>query len=177
MIKSIGIEGKKINPTIRKSIETIGQAGKFAWLIGKTAIASMFGDAIREIGTLPAGRSLIDLVLSGHAHCLEHLYTKDTGRGDSYIDWIVCGGSGHSLRRQRREGTVIYQNADLNSDPIGQSQLYVGRNGSGQDKKRPYSFLRIDVETVDRPKFTVKPYIAEWHQRQWHEYAINSFVI
>ncbi len=140
-------------------------------------LRQVFDDAIREIGTLPAGRSLVDLVLSGHAHCLEHLYTKDTGRGDSFVNWIVCGGSGHSLRRQRREGTVLYQNADLDSDPIGQSQLYVGRNGSGQDKKRPYSFLRIDAETVDRPKFIVKPYIAEWHQRQWHEYAIAPFVI
>lgn len=102
---------------------------------------------------------------------------KDTGYADSYTNWIVCGGSGHSLRRQRHEGTVLYQDADLDSEPIGQSHLYVGRNGSGKDRKRPYSFLRIDVEAGEKPKFTVNPYVAEWHQHQWHEYAINSFTI
>ncbi len=140
-------------------------------------LRQVFDDAVQEIGKLPPGRSLVDLVLSGHAHCLEHLYTKDTGYADSYTNWIVCGGSGHSLRRQRKEGTVLYQDAHLNSKPIGQSHLYVGRSGSGRDKKRPYSFLRIDVQAGDQPKFTVNPFVAEWHHRQWHEYAINPFVM
>jgi 3',5'-cyclic AMP phosphodiesterase CpdA len=140
-------------------------------------LRQVLDDAAKEIGTLPEERSVVDLVLSGHAHCLEHLYTKDTGHSDSYTNWIVCGGSGHSLRRQRQEGTVLYQDIDFNSEPIGQSQLYVGRNGSGKEHKRPYSFLRIDVQAGNQPKFTVKPYVAEWHQRQWHEYAIDSFVI
>ena len=140
-------------------------------------LRQVFDAVVKEIGTLLEGRSVVDIVLSGHAHCLEHLYTKDTGYGDSYINWIICGGSGHSLRRQRREGTVLYQDADLNSQPIGQSQLYVGRNGSGKHKKRPYSFLRIDVQAGDKPKFTINPFVAEWHQRQWHEYALNSFAI
>ena len=140
-------------------------------------LRQVFDDAAKEIGALPEGRSIVDLVLSGHAHCLEHLYTKDTGYADSYTNWIVCGGSGHSLRRQRRQGTVLYQDADLDSQPIGQSHLYVGRNGSGKDKKRPYSFLRIDVQAGDKPQFKVNPYVAEWHQRQWQEYAIDPFVI
>ena len=139
-------------------------------------LRQVFDDALKDIGALPPGRSIVDLVLSGHAHCLEHLYTKDTGYGDSHINWIVCGGSGHSLRRQRREGTVLFQNADFESDPIGQSHLYVGRNGSGKHKKRPYSFLRIDVEAGDKPKFTINPFVAERHQRQWNEYALDSFV-
>lgn len=140
-------------------------------------LRQVFDDAVKEIGTLPEGKSLVDLVISGHAHCLEHLYTKDTGYADSYTNWIVCGGSGHSLRRQRPEGTVLFQDADLDSQPIGQSHLYVGRNGSGKDKKRPYSFLRIDVQAGEQPKFKVNPYVAEWHQSQWNEYAINSFII
>jgi 3',5'-cyclic AMP phosphodiesterase CpdA len=140
-------------------------------------LRQVFDNAAQEIGTLPEGRSIVDLVLSGHAHCLEHLQTKDTGHADSHIDWIVCGGSGHSLRRQREEGTVLYQNADLNSQPIGQSHLYIGRNGTRRNHKRPYSFLRIDVQAGNRPKFTINPLVAEWHQRQWHEYAIDSFVI
>ena len=141
-------------------------------------LRQVFDDAVDEIGALPEGRSVVDVVISGHAHCLEHLYTKDTGHADSYINWIICGGSGHSLRRQRQEGTVLYQNADFNSDPIGQSHLYVGRNGeSGKDRQRPYSFLRIDVEAGDKPKITVNPYIAQWHKREWNQYAIDPFVI
>lgn len=140
-------------------------------------LRQVFDDAVKEIGALPEGRSLVDIVISGHAHCMEHLCTKDTGYADSYTNWIVCGGSGHSLRRQRREGTALYQNADLNSQPIGQSQLFLGRNGSGKAKKRPYSFLRIDVQVGDKPQFTVNPYVAEWHQRQWTEYAIDPFII
>ncbi|GAB4538949.1 MAG: metallophosphoesterase [Pleurocapsa sp.] len=136
-----------------------------------------FDDAVGEIGTLPPGRSLVDVVISGHAHCMEHLYTEDTGHADSYTNWIVCGGSGHSLRRQKREGTKLYQNADLDTQPIGQSQLFLGRNGRGRKKKRPYSFLRIDVPRGDKPRLTVKPYVAEWHQHQWREYAVEPFFI
>ena len=142
-------------------------------------LRQVFDDAAKEIDSLPEGRSLVDIVLSGHAHCLEHLYTKDTGSADSYTNWIVCGGSGHSLRRQRREGTVLYQDADLNSQPIGQSHLYVGRSGSRRNHKRPYSFLRIDVVGGNKPKpqFTVNPVVAEWHKRRWNEYAIDPFTI
>ncbi|VEP16654.1 conserved hypothetical protein [Hyella patelloides LEGE 07179] len=140
-------------------------------------LRQVFNDTVKEIGTLPEGRSVVDLVISGHAHCLEHLYTKNTGYADSETNWIVCGGSGHSLRRQRQEGTVLFQDAALDSQPIGQSQLYLGRNGSGKDKKRPYSFLRIDVQAGNKPQFTVNTYVAEWHQRQWNEYAIDPFTI
>lgn len=155
---------------------------KTKWNQGQTLairdrLRHVFDDAVEEIGTLPEGRSLVDLVISGHAHCMEHLYTKDTGYADSYTNWIICGGSGHSLRRQRQQGTVLFQDADFDSQPIGQSQLFIGRNGSGKDKKRPYSFLRIDVQAGDKPKFKVNTHVAEWHQRQWHEYTIDPFVI
>jgi len=46
---------------------------------------------------------VVDLILNGHAHCLEYLRTGDTGHADSNLNWIVCGGSGFSLRRQRSE--------------------------------------------------------------------------
>ncbi|MEL7007982.1 MAG: metallophosphoesterase [Cyanobacteria bacterium J06648_1] len=155
---------------------------KTKWHQGQTLavrdrLRQVFDEAVAELGMLPEGRSIVDVVLSGHAHCLEHLQTKDTGYADSYINWIVCGGSGHSLRRQRQEGTVLYQNADLDSEPIGQSHLYVGRHGSRTNRKRPYSFLRIDVRAGEKPQFTVNPYVAERHQGQWHEYAIDPFVI
>lgn len=155
---------------------------KTKWNQGQTLavrdrLRKVFDDAVKEMGALPPGRSLVDIVISGHAHCLEHLYTKETGHADSHINWIVCGGSGHSLRRQRKEGTVLFQDAELNSQPIGQSHLFLGRHGRGKAKKRPYSFLRIDVQADDKPIFTVKPYVAEWHQRQWHQYALDPFVI
>ena len=137
----------------------------------------VFDNVVTEIGVLPDGRSVVDIVISGHAHCMEYLSTKKTGSADSRINWIVCGGSGHSLRRQRREGSILFQDANLNSQPIGQSHLFLGRYGSGKNKKRPYSFLRIDVQAVDKPQFTVTPYVAEWHQLQWNEYAIDPFVI
>ena len=137
----------------------------------------VFNDAAQEIGALPQGRSIVDLVLSGHAHCLEHLHTKDTGFADSHIDWIVCGGSGHSLRRQREEGTVLFQDEELDSEPIGQSHLYVGRQGKGKKRKLPYSFLRIDVKAGDKPNFSIHPYVAEWHKKEWQEYAIDPFII
>ena len=140
-------------------------------------LRQVFDDAVKEIGSLPEGRSLVDIVISGHAHCMEHLYTQDTGYADSDINWIVCGGSGHSLRRQRKEGAVLFADLDDRSHPIARSHLFLGRNGSGKKKKRPYSFLRIDVRAGNKPKFIVKPYVAEWHRRQWNEYEIDSFII
>jgi len=155
---------------------------KTKWFQGQTLavrdrLRQVFDDVVKELGTLPRDRSVVDLVLSGHAHCLEHLQTKDTGYADSHIDWIVCGGSGHSLRRQRSEGTVLYQDADMESEPIGQSNLYIGRSGKRKNHKRPYSFLRIDVQAGEQLQFKINPYVAEWHQRQWHEYAILPFTI
>ena len=140
-------------------------------------LRQVFEATVKEIGSLPPGRSVVDLVISGHAHCMEHFVTKDTGYADSQINWLICGGSGHSLRRQRKEGSVLFADPDDDSRPLGQSHLFLGRNGSGKHKKRPYSFLRIDVEADSCPKFTITPYVAEWHQRRWHEYEIAPFVI
>jgi hypothetical protein len=54
-----------------------------------------------EVSDRAQDRPLVDLVLNGHAHCLDYLRTTDTGHGDAHIPWVVCGGSGYSLRRQR----------------------------------------------------------------------------
>ncbi|MEL6815719.1 MAG: metallophosphoesterase [Cyanobacteria bacterium J06598_3] len=53
----------------------------------------------------PPTAPLVDIVISGHAHCLEHVRTTDTGHADAHLDWIVCGGSGLSLRQQRNAET------------------------------------------------------------------------
>lgn len=139
-------------------------------------------DAVaQKVGSLTQGRPLVDLVLNGHAHCLEHLETMDTGHADSHIHWIVCGGSGYSLRRQRTEGADLMENfGDINNQEsrlVARSHLFIGRNGQGSQKRRPYSGLRIDVKGDDHPKFIVRPLVAEWYQRQWHNRELDPFNI
>ncbi|MBD2516492.1 metallophosphoesterase [Nostoc sp. FACHB-973] len=127
----------------------------------------------QQIGSLNQGRPLVDLVLNGHAHCLEYLQTMDTGHGDSHIPWLVCGGSGFSLRRQRIEGADLMEENKL----VARSHLFIGRNGHGSHKRRPYSSLRIDVKGEGHPKFIVRPLVAEWYQRQWHKRELEPLVI
>lgn len=148
-------------------------------------------NAVAEVvGSKTGGRPLVDLVLNGHAHCLEHLETMDTGGADSHIHWIVCGGSGYSLRRQRIEGADLVEDQKLvarcsqrepqersQSVRVAHSHLFIGRNGQGSQKRRPYSCLRIDVKGDCNPKFIIRPLVAEWYQRQWHNYEIEPFTI
>jgi hypothetical protein len=135
-------------------------------------------DAVAEtVGNPTPERPLVNLVLNGHAHCLEYLQTGDTGHGDSHIHWLVCGGSGFSLRRQRDEGADLMETIGGKDKLVARSHLYIGRNGSGSKKRRPYSSLRIDVQGNDQLKFIIRPLIAEWHQREWQNYELESFVI
>jgi hypothetical protein len=139
-------------------------------------------DAVSDaVGSLAEGRPLVDLVLNGHAHCLEYLRTGDTGHADSNINWIVCGGSGFSLRRQRPEGlelTESYGNTESGSTrKVARSLLFLGRNGYGSKKRRPYSFLRIDVQDGRPPKFIVRPFISERFQHQWFDSHLEPFEI
>ncbi len=133
------------------------------------------------VGKLAEGRSLVDLILNGHAHCLEYLRTGDTGHADSHLNWIVCGGSGYSLRRQRTEGPELTETfGDTEggvSRQVARSLLFVGRNGHGSQKRRPYSFLRIDVQDGRPPKFIVRPFICERFQGKWSNRQIEPFVI
>ena len=134
-----------------------------------------------KVGALSEGRPLVDLMLTGHAHCLEHLQTGDTGHADSNLDCIICGGSGFSLRRQRTEGPELMEtfgnNGDIHSRQVARSLLYVGRNGYGSQKRRPYSFLRIDVHDGRPPKFVVRPFISERFHRQWSNQQLKPFAI
>jgi len=136
----------------------------------------------KEVGSLTGGRPLVDLVFNGHAHCLEHLETMNTGHADSHIHWIVCGGSGFSLRRQRVEGpdlteTFTTAKGQQQNRLVARSHLFIGRNGLGSQKRRPYSCLRVDVKSGSPPKFIIRPIVAEWYQRQWHNREIKPFVI
>ncbi|WP_110988254.1 metallophosphoesterase family protein [Acaryochloris thomasi] len=133
-------------------------------------------DAVHDaIAPLPENRSLVDLILNGHAHCLEYLRTQETGHADAHLNWIVCGGSGFSLRRQRSQGSAL--KSQDKQRVIAQSKLFVGRNGHGSQKRRPYSYLRIDVATGCPPRLTVRPFVVERVQKQWREYALSPFSI
>jgi hypothetical protein len=139
-------------------------------------------DAVATVlGPLPPDRPLVDLILNGHAHCLEYIRTVDTGHADANLNWIVCGGSGYSLRRQRQEGPELQEASE--DEPVdsahlvAKSQLFVGRQGRRSQKRRPYSFLRIDVQAGTPPKFVVRPFIAERFQHHWHNYALDPLVL
>ncbi|MEH2280659.1 MAG: metallophosphoesterase [Nostoc sp.] len=146
-------------------------------LIIRDRLRGVLDAVAKEIGSLNQGRPLVNLVLNGHAHCLEHLETMDTGHADSHIHWIVCGGSGFSLRRQRIEGADLMETFGNENRLVARSHLFVGRNGQGFQKRRPYSGLRIDVKGDGQPKFIVRPLVAEWHQRQWHNREIEPLII
>ncbi|MEP0916392.1 metallophosphoesterase [Leptolyngbya sp. DQ-M1] len=138
-------------------------------------LRQVFDDVAREIDL--KGRPIVDLVLNGHAHCFEYLRTGDTGHADSNMNWVVCGGSGYSLRRQREEGAEITERIESEERIVAKSQLFVGRTGQGAYKQRPYSFVRIDVTADDPVKFILRPYVSEWSRRQWHDRALDPIVL
>jgi len=140
-------------------------------------LRTVLDNVAAAIGDRPPGRPIVDLVLNGHAHCLEYLRTLDTGHADAYTNWIICGGSGFSLRRQRLEGPDLIEPQGEEQRLVAQSQLFVGRSGQGAQKRRPYSFIRIDVKAGRPPKFIVRPFVAEWFQHTWQTYAIAPFAI
>jgi hypothetical protein len=131
-----------------------------------------------KVGSRAKGRSIVDLVLNGHAHCLEYLKTCDTGHGDANTHWLICGGSGYSLRRQRAEGpTLTERRGGQQEQKVAQCHLFVGREGRGAQKRRPYSFLRIDVQAGEPLKFLVRPYVSERLYGVWSDQALPEFLI
>ncbi|MBF2050661.1 MAG: metallophosphoesterase [Elainella sp. C42_A2020_010] len=155
------------------------------WHQGQTlAVRLRLRDLLNQvaatIGETSQGRPLVDLVLNGHAHCLEYLQTGDTGYADANIHWIVCGGSGYSLRRQRQEGPELFEPCPEQigkQRSVARSMLFVGRHGQGSYKRRPYSFLRIDVKDGIPPRFVIRPYVAERYRHQWYEHSLAAFEI
>lgn len=139
----------------------------------RSRLRNVFNQVAAAVGDVMQGRPVVNLVLNGHAHCLEHLQTLDTGHADSHIHWVVCGGSGYSLRRQRTEGADLRETVGDSSKIVARSHLFVGRHGHGSQKRRPYSSLRVDVTGDRHPQFILRPLVAEWHQRQWHNYEMQ----
>ncbi|MGF1492779.1 MAG: metallophosphoesterase family protein [Microcoleaceae cyanobacterium] len=126
------------------------------------------------VGELAGDRPLVDLVLNGHAHCLEYLQTGETGHGDANMHWLICGGSGHSLRYQRSEGPELKELRTDGSKTVAQSHLFIGRNSTG---RKPYSGARIDVLEGEPLKFRVQPLVAERTEHWWRSPIYDPFVI
>jgi 3',5'-cyclic AMP phosphodiesterase CpdA len=144
-------------------------------------IRQVLNAVAKAVGDRAGDRPVVDLVLNGHAHCLEYLRTADTGHADANTNWIICGGSGFSLRRQREEGANVTewlgQSGAASETLVAKSQLFIGRSGQGSHRRRPYSFLRIDVQEGTPPKFIVRPFVAERYQKAWNDYTLDPFVI
>ncbi|TVQ10006.1 MAG: metallophosphoesterase [Leptolyngbya sp. DLM2.Bin27] len=154
--------------------QTMAIRQNLRWVLDQVA------EAVPEIGT---HRAPVNLVLNGHAHCFEYLKTEDTGHADSHMNCVVCGGSGLSLRRQRPEGTMLYEALETDADGqtafklVAKSQLYTGLTGHKAERRRPYSFVRIDVTGDESPQFVLTPYISERFHQGWQEYALDPLVL
>ncbi len=119
-----------------------------------------------------SNRPLIDLTLSGHAHCFEYLRSFETGHGDRGLNWVICGGSGARLRTQHTE-TIIHEKVGEELIPVAESIQFVGRHGSGEQTRWPYSFLRVEVQTGDHLTLTLHPFVVEAKQDTWVTRALD----
>ncbi|MDJ0737594.1 MAG: metallophosphoesterase [Nostocaceae cyanobacterium] len=135
----------------------------------------------QDIGFMNQERPIVDLILNGHAHCLEYLRTTETGHADSHLNCIISGGSGRRPRRQREEGTELMETfpagKGISIRQVADSMLFVGCNGYDELKRLPYSFVRIDVKDGNPPKFIVRPFVAELFQGEWYNREMESLVI
>ena len=130
-----------------------------------------------EVGDIARGTPLVNLVLNGHAHCMEYLKTEDTGHGDSHIPFLICGGSGYSLRRQREAGPHLKEFLYGEERTVATSYLYVGRTGKGSTLKRPYSGLRVQINSGKPLSITLTPLVAEKFDGKWNHYAMESIQV
>jgi 3',5'-cyclic AMP phosphodiesterase CpdA len=123
----------------------------------------------------------VDVVISGHAHCLEHVQTLDTGHADAGIDWVVCGGSGASLRRQREAGSDILeslsQGGKSRTQVVAQSRLYAGVHGRSNQQQAFHSFLRIEVQPHQAQKFVIRPFVVSHYPDGWQTKALKPIQV
>ena len=144
-------------------------------------LREVFDEVATSLGNITQKRPIVDIIFSGHAHCLEHLQTVNTGHADSYINYIISGGSGRRLRRQRQEGGELLEtfnnNGDLSSRKVADSLLYVGRSGSGFESKQPYSCVRVDVLGGFPAKFMITPLVTELVAGKWCDRQLKPWII
>ena len=144
-------------------------------------LRDVFDEVATSLGNITQKRPIVDIIFSGHAHCLEHLQTVNTGHADSCINYIISGGSGRRLRRQRQEGGELLEtfnnNGDISIRKVADSLLYVGRSGSGFESKKPYSCVRVDVKAGFPAKFMITPLVTELVDGKWCDRSLKSFII
>ena len=133
------------------------------------AVAQQLGEA--------APQPLVNLVLSGHAHCFEYLRTLETGHADGYLNWIICGGSGARLRLQDPDVTTVQEMCDGEKRIVAKSQIFLGRQETSAGTRWPYSFVRVDVQGGDRPQFVIRPFITELHKGQWQRSEFSPLIL
>ncbi len=136
-------------------------------VFNNVAIAVGLENAAREQHFTPT----VDLVLSGHAHCLEHLKSSGSNVGEQGIDWVVCGGGGAEIRRQRKGEPDILESVRSQgrqqTQVVARSQRFVGRHGYGHKAKSFHSFIRVHIQPNSSQKMTVCPFIVSRMDNQW----------
>ncbi|PZO19270.1 MAG: metallophosphoesterase [Leptolyngbya foveolarum] len=141
----------------------------------KTTLAPDMGEYFSD------SSSLVDLVISGHAHCLEHIKTGPTGQGDANLNWLVCGGSGVSLRRQRQTGRDILETLTVAgrqvTEVVAQSQLYAGVHGHHAKKQHFHSFVQIDVHPKAKSGLVVRPFVVVKGRTGWQTKALGEIPV
>jgi len=143
----------------------------------KVAMAKPFLEKTAEPGATP----VVDLVLSGHAHCFEHLKSTSTNLGDRNIDWVVCGGSGASVRRQRQGESDILERIAINNRQqtkvVAKSQQFVGHHGSSHKQQKLHSFIQVDIQPNHSQKIIVQPFVVRKVRNHWQTTQLSPLLI
>ena len=129
-------------------------------------LREVLDDVAKTIGQTT--QPLIDVVMSGHAHCLEVLRSHETGHADRNLHWVICGGSGYGLRPQRRDGAVLEErNRSDQLRPVASSELFIGRNW--RNGMSAYSGLRVDVSAGRPLRIQLTPLVSYRDNGCWHD--------
>ena len=131
-------------------------------------LRDVFDAVVRALGEELGSDKPVDLVLSGHAHCLEVLRTHDTGHADSHLNWVICGGSGYGLRDLRREGAeLIEDQAEGDAKVVATSKMFVGRNWPAAEGRNGYSGLRVDIAEGRPLRIRLTPMVSCRDSNGW----------
>ena len=178
-----GLIASHLDPTARGRILTLHHppyvTERTKWsqadtLAIRQRLRTVLDDVNSALGHQSRSRRTVDLVLSGHAHCLEVLRTHDTGHGDSFSNWVVCGGSGYSLRDQRGQGPHLSEASGQGDERvIASSDLYVGRSWADCNGGKAYSALRIDISEGSPLRIRLIPLISNREDDGWNEVTMN----
>ena len=153
-------------------------------VLGKSRERLMAAECARLPARTCQTNSLVDLVISGHAHCLEHVKSVDTGYADGNLDWLVCGGSGISVRRQRKaDANILERLTDKNHESykytgiVAKSQMYVGRHSRKQIKQNLHTFMRVDVRPDQAQLFSIQPFVVTQSSEGWQAQKLAAINI